>query len=543
MSPITVFQARKILTMNPRRPEATHVAVRDGRILGAGSRDELAGWGDHTLDDRFKDKVLLPGFVEGHCHLMEGSIWKYAYCGYMPRIGPDGTKYDGLDSIEAVTAWLQRREAEMTDPDAPLVGWGFDPIYFGGRRMVKADLDAVSTTRPVLLIHSNFHLINVNSAILKRANITKATNVDGVAKDAAGEPTGELQEMAAKFMALNTIGLNYFAETAQRDGLRNFGKVAVRTGTTTATDLANGQTDDVVAGLLAATGEADYPVRLVPAFLGDSMPLSEGPARVAALRRKSTDKLRMGIIKIVTDGSIQGFTGRLRWPGYYNGAANGVWNVGPDRLESVIGAYHDAGFQVFVHTNGDEAIEVTLDAVEAVTRRNPWGDHRHTLQHCQMADEAQFRRIASLGMCANLFANHLFYWGDEHYATTMGPERAERMDGCATAQRLGVPYAIHSDAPVTPLGPLFTAWCAVNRLTASGRTLGAAERISAADALRAITLGAAYTLKLDQEVGSIETGKRADFAVLDADPLATPPAELKDVPVWGTVLGGQAFQA
>ncbi len=153
------------------------------------------------------------------------------------------------------------------------------------------------------------------------------------------------------------------------------------------------------------------------------------------------------------------------------------------------------------------------------------------------------RQIKALGMSVNLFANHLFYWGDEHYGLTVGPERAERMNACASAQRLGVPYAIHSDAPITPLGPLFTAWCAVNRLTASGRLLGAAQRITTADALYAITLGAAFTLKLDHEVGSIEAGKKADFAVLEQDPTAVAPDKLRDIKVWGTVLGGRPFAA
>jgi len=151
--------------------------------------------------------------------------------------------------------------------------------------------------------------------------------------------------------------------------------------------------------------------------------------------------------------------------------------------------------------------------------------------------------MARLGMCANLFPNHHFYWGDQHYETTVGPERAMRMNACATALASGVPLAIHSDAPVTPLGPLFTAWGAVNRLTASGRVLGTSERISVADALRTITLGAAWTLKLDGEVGSIECGKRADFAVLEDDPLEIAPEKLKDVRIWGTVQGGRSFPA
>ena len=146
-------------------------------------------------------------------------------------------------------------------------------------------------------------------------------------------------------------------------------------------------------------------------------------------------------------------------------------------------------------------------------------------------------------MCVNLFANHHFYWGDEHYRLTVGPERALRMNACRTALDTGVPMAIHSDAPVTPLGPLFTAWCAVNRITASGRVQGDGEKITVAEALRAITIGAAYTLHMDDEVGSIEVGKRADFAVLEADPTEVDPMTLKDVPVWGSVVGGRVFSA
>jgi predicted amidohydrolase YtcJ len=125
----------------------------------------------------------------------------------------------------------------------------------------------------------------------------------------------------------------------------------------------------------------------------------------------------------------------------------------------------------------------------------------------------------------------------------MGPDRANRLDACGSALAAGVPLAIHSDAPVTPLGPLFTAWCAVNRITPKGRLLGEAERISVPQALRAITLGAAWTLRLDGEIGSIECGKRADFCVLEDDPLEMDPMTLKDARVWGTVLSGRVFEA
>ena len=186
---------------------------------------------------------------------------------------------------------------------------------------------------------------------------------------------------------------------------------------------------------------------------------------------------------------------------------------------------------------------MAIDMLEKALTETPIPDHRFTLQHCQLADAAQFRKMNKLGMCVNLFANHHFYWGDEHYRLTVGPERAERMNACRTALACDVPMTIHSDAPVTPLGPLFTAWCAVNRITASGRTQGEGEKISVAEALYAITMGASYTLHLDDELGSIEVGKRADFAVLEDDPTEIDETNLKDVRVWGTVQDGRIFGA
>lgn len=543
MSSTTIYPARRIITMNAHQPFASHVAVRDGRVLGVGSLAELEGWGPYTLDRRFESLVLLPGFVEGHSHAYEGGVWKFPYVGFFDRRSPDGAVSPGLKNIEAVVARLRDIERGMTDTGQPLLAWGFDPIYFGGRRMNAADLDQVSTTRPVLVIHSNFHVLNVNSPVLAKAGIDHSTNVHGIVKDSAGKPTGELQEIAAKYMAYRASGIDLAGVLSDEEAVWRFARVAQLSGVTTATDLHNELPESTVAGYRRASASDDFPIRLLPAFGAIALPVDEGVRKLKALMQHNNDRLRFGLVKIVTDGSIQGLSARMRWPGYYNGLPNGVWNTGPDDIDRLLQAYHDAGFQVHIHTNGDEASEVALDAVERALARTPRRDHRHTLQHCQMADAAQFRRMAALGMCVNLFANHLFYWGDIHYSQTLGPERANRMDACATALRTGVPFAIHCDAPVTPIGPLFTAWCAVNRLTASGRTLGESERIAPADALRAVTLGAAQTLKLDDEIGSIEVGKRADFAVLHEDPLEVPPTALKDVRVWGTVLGGRVFEA
>ncbi|MFZ5739438.1 MAG: amidohydrolase [Pseudomonadota bacterium] len=544
MTPETVvYSARKIITMNPSRPTATHVAVRDGRILATGSADELMV-GDARLDTRFADKVLMPGFVEGHSHIMEGLMWKQPYVGAFDRRSPEGKVVSGVPDIEAIVARLQQAEAEMPDDGSPLYAWGFDPLHIGGKMLTRQDLDKVSTKRPVLVVHASFHINNVNTLTLERAELLHATNISGVVAGADGLASGELQGIPARMRLFRALGHNPLAGTITEADVRRYAASSCVQGVTTITDLHNDLADPTIEVYRSVTSAADFGVRLVPALAAVSHTPEQAIAKLETLRGHAGDKLHYGIVKLVVDGSIQGFTARLRWPGYHNGAPNGLWYIAPEELPRLVEAYHRAGVQLHIHTNGDEATEVALDAIEAAQVAAPRPDHRHTLQHCQMASAAQFRRMKNLGVCVNLFANHLYYWGDAHYELTMGPERAARLDATGTAQRIGVPFAIHSDAPVTPLAPLFTAWCAVNRVSSSGRVLGRdTEALSVEQALAAITIGAAYTLKMDHLVGSIETGKFADFVVLDDDPLAVPAEQLKDVAVWGTVVGGLVQEA
>jgi len=553
MSHTTVYPARKIITMNPMQAHATHVAVRDGRVLAVGTLADMQAWGAFDLDTRFADKVLMPGLVEGHCHLKEGSMWDFAYLGWFDRRDPQGKVWSGLRSMDAVVTRLTEVAAKM-DADGrpetePLIAWGFDPIYFGGERMTVEHMNRASTKRPIVIGHANGHLMNVNSAMLKIAEITRDNEVEGVVRFQGGamdgEPTGELQEPAAMFLVLRKIGNAGLLAPMTEEGVRSFARLACLQGVTTATDLVNKLTENDTTVLEKVTQDDDFGVRILPAFQAfhgtHGAPL--GAEHVKSLMPRNTDRLRYGLVKMMLDGSIQGFSARLRWPGHFNGAPNGIWVMAPAQYETDFETYHRAGLTIHTHTNGDEASETAINAIERVLARAPRADHRHTLQHGQMIDAPLFRRMAALGLCANLFANHIWYWGDQHYEMTMGPDRANRLDACGSALAAGVALSIHSDAPVTPLGPMHVAWCAVNRVTPKGRVLGESERLSVPQALHAITLGAAWTLKLDHEIGSIECGKRADFCVLEDDPLAIDPAKLKDVRVWGTVLSGRVFEA
>lgn len=535
---ITIYSAKRIITMNPSQPEATHIAVRDGRILGVGTAESMQDFNNASYDSRFENDILMPGFVEGHSHALEGALWNYGYLGYFGRTDADGHNWEGLRSIEAMQQRLKEYAATV-DEVSPIIAWGFDPVYFPGERLDRHALDAVISERPVVVFHANLHVLTVNTAMLKLAGIDQVEGIEGIRLGSDGKPNGELQEMAAMHVVFDALGFNIFDLVASPETLQRYARIARRSGVTTITDLYNPLTEEGVKALELVTADPRYPVRLVPAMAALNWSPEGGMARLHDCQSRGNDKLYFGPVKLMTDGSIQGYTARLKWPYYHDGSPNGIWNAPPQQLKDLVHHYHQAGIQLHIHCNGDESVDLMLDAIEEAQELWPRFDHRHTLQHCQIMDHAQLRRAARLGVCLNIFANHLYYWGDIHLTRTIGFERCQRLEPLASAKRLNIPLAIHSDAPVTPLAPLFTAWCAVMRRSASGVQLGEHEKLTVPEALEAITLGAAYTLRLDHLVGSLEIGKFADITVLEQDPLTCEPDHLKDIRVKATLVGGE----
>ncbi|MFP5313447.1 MAG: amidohydrolase [Actinomycetes bacterium] len=541
-----VYPAKLVRTIDPACPEAEAVAVRGGRIRAVGPVNELRRYSGTVVDDRYADNVLVAGFIEAHSHAGSGGTWESIYVGRFDRVAPDGTRWDGCKTPGAVLDRLRSAERDMpADQAIPLLAWGFDPIYYPGQNVLARDLDSVSPTRPIHMNHASGHVCVVNSAVLRSCGIYGNTGVEGVETHADGTPTGELREFAAMALIKDVIGGGFGAPG--ESAIRAFGQDAVNNGVTTVTDLGSLalMTDSGVDSLLKVVDHA-FPARLSVFHFGTGtagMPPRDAAVRLQEVKGRSTGKLLMGHVKLMLDGSIQGFTARVQHPGYLHDRPNGIWNMSPAEFEDALAAYHQAGLLVHVHCNGDQATELFVTTLEKILRKYPQPDHRHTVTHSQMTTPAQYRRMAKLGMCANIFANHIWAWGDQHMDITLGPDRAARMNAAATALASGVPISLHSDTPVTPMAPLQTIKHAVTRLTPSGRVMGEFERISAAEALKAVTLGSAYMLRMDAEVGSIEPGKLADMAVLDADPLAVPVQEIDRIGVIGTVVGGEHFRA
>ncbi len=263
------------------------------------------------------------------------------------------------------------------------------------------------------------------------------------------------------------------------------GQICANVGVTMLCDLASSglSRPGEQAVLHQVVDRPEFPARLLQRHVHA---LPSGQHRLGRRRRRArcarSIRHRQAAHRRAQDGARRldpGFAAKIGWPGYYTGTDHGQWMVAPDQLLDIARPFHERGINIHAHCNGDLTIDAWIDTVEQLVIGHPWLDHRHTVQHCQLTTAAQYRRMAKLGMCANIFANHLWYWGDQHHDITVGPERARRMEAAATAEREGVSFSLHSDANVTPLGHLHTMWCAVNRVTPSGRVLGEHERISA----------------------------------------------------------------
>ena len=533
-----VFPARLVRTIDSGRPTADALAVRGDRILAVGTLDELAAYGPSRIDNRFQDHVIVPGFVEAHTHLFGARLWDLPYLGYFDRTDPDGRKWAGCKTVTAVLDRLSEAESQLTGDDM-LLAWGFDAVYLGGERLCAADLDKVSRSRPIFVLHASGHVATVNTAALEIGNVADHTSVVGVVVDRDGSLDGELQEPAAMSLVPGLAQIFGGADPAKM--LHRFASEAANAGCTTVVDLGTTtpSSPEAIATARAIVDAPDFPVRLSSFLMAGRAIDVDGATNIMNdLRAQSSDAFRVGHVKIVLDGSIQQRTARLLPPGYLGRDTRGIWVTPPETFRETFIAFHTAGALIHVHCNGDEATELFLDVLADALERHPRFDHRHTITHSQLTTDAQYRRLARLGGCANIFANHIWYWGDQHRDIIIGPDRAARMDAAATAIAAGVPISLHCDTPVTPIAPLASMHHAVNRLTATGKPLGLDECITPPQALEAMTLGSAFMLRMDHEIGSIQAGKFADFTVLDADPLAVAPDELANIGVLATARGG-----
>lgn len=530
----TVYVGGPILTVDATDRVAEALGIEGDRIGAVGSAAEVRAWaGEQARVVDLAGRTVVPGFIDAHGHFPGEGVWEVVVDLRSPPMA----------AVEDIHGLVQRlgSRADATPEGEWVVGMGYDDtLLIEGRHPTRRDLDRASTRHPIAILHVSGHLAVLNTAALAEVGIDRNTPDPAggvIRRNRKGRPNGVLEEEAMH--PIEKLVLS----PSPLDSLRIVRSASERYLSVGVTTAQNGFAPKFQIQAFAWLGRLGLlPLRLV--MWPDPDVADAVLAGEFTLPTPDPDRVRMGAVKIVADGSIQGYTGYLSEPYHVppgdDPEYRGYPRVAREDLVEQVARYHAAGMQVAVHGNGDASIDDILDAFEEAQRRHPREDARPVVIHAQMARPDQLERMAALGVIPSFFSLHTFYWGDRHRTIFMGEERASRMSPAASADALGIRFTIHCDAPVVPMEPLRLIGAAVTRQTRSEAVVGPDERIPVARALRAVTIDAARQHFEEGTKGSLEVGKLADLVILSDDPRTVDPTKIAKIRVLETIVGGES---
>ena len=534
-----VYRNGTILTMDSGGSQAQALAVRGETILAVGSDAEIMALADpHTVVTDLRGRTMLPGFIDGHSHFVSAGLMAATQLDLSsPRVG--------VKNIAEIKGLIRAKAAE-TPKGEWILGFGYDDTGLEDKRHpLASDIDEVAPEHPVLLRHVSGHLSACNGLALAKANYTKDTPdpVGGVIRrDEHGNPNGVLEEPPAREPVFRHIPAP--TEADWMEGIKAACAAYTAKGVTTAQDGFTATGDWGALKRAHELGLLRNRVQILPGV--SRMDINTFNTHVSGTQLTADGKISLGAAKLLADGSLQCYTGYLSNPYHkviYDLPDGPMWRgypMEPEQqfIEKVVGL-HRQGWQLAIHGNGDDAIQMILNAYEEAQKRYPRADARHIIIHCQTVREDQLDRIKRLGVVPSFFVVHTYFWGDRHYEMFLGQDRAERISPLRSALKRGIPFSNHNDTFVTPIDPLLSVWSAVNRRTSGGRILGGDQTIPVMDALRSVTSWAAYQACEERIKGSLEPGKLADFVILEANPLTVAKETIKDIRISATIVGDE----
>lgn len=518
-SEVSLLVNANIITMDTEKPYAEAMAVSGDRILAVGTEKEVRSEiGEYSKFYDLKGKTVVPGFIESHDHMFLGSAMIEE---------TDVTPF----TTPTLAGALEKIRATEPDESGWIVAFGADQtLYEEKKGPTRNLLDAIFPNTPVIVYHLSGHGGFANSEALRISGIDKTTAYPTggfYEKDESGELTGYLGGQPA----LLTV-VDYPMPTIETAVMA--AKQRAKEGVTTASEFAL-MNPFILESMHVATSDMSFPVRLVGGVFVTMPGLDEIAPRI---KNYETKLFHIPFIKTWTDGSTQGGTADLTEGYHEHGFGEGGAQGSQEYFDDQIRKIYELGFWPAIHANGDGAVDVALNAIEKAQKSVGRDEIRPQIIHAQYTRPDQIKRMKELEANPTFFTTHVYYWGDLHYERTLGSKRAQRLSAMNDAFKAGLKPSMHNDAPVTIVDPLQNMWIAVNRKSSSGRVLGADQAITPEQALASYTRNAAYQFGMEDEIGTLEVGKYADFVVLDRDLLKVDPDEIHDINVLATVRGG-----
>jgi len=535
-----IWSGGTLLTMNDAAPRAEAIAEKDGRIVAVGSMAEvMALRGPSTRMIDLGGRTLLPGFVDAHGHMMMGGLQALAANLLAP---PDGEVRDIASLQATLRDWMSANQGFVKQAGL-IIGFGYDNATLAEKRHpTRDDLDAVSKDLPVVLLHQSGHLLAVNSKALAMTGITADTPdpQGGVIRrrEGSSEPDGVLEELAAFPVLIKLL------QPIGKEGFMAFARAGAglwaRFGYTTADE---GRSVPGTAVLLREVADTEgYPIDVVtyPDVLAGKEFIEQN------FSQAYRNRFRVGGAKLTIDGSPQGFTAWRDRPyydpvGHYPKGYAGYAAATPEQVLDAVAWAYDKNIQLLTHSNGERASDLLIAAHTIAQLKHPDNarERRHVLIHGQFLREDQVDAYGRLGILPSLFPMHTYYWGDWHTEHTVGPELAPNISPTGWFRERGLIFTSHHDAPVAFPDSMRVLSATVTRVArGSGRIIGPDQRVDVPTALKAMTIWPAWQHFEEDQKGSLETGKLADFVILSEDPTAVAPERLAQLKVMETIKEG-----
>ncbi len=521
----------EIVTMDAKRTVAQALAIKGGMILSVGDEQgvrNIAGEGTQVID--LGGRTVTPGLIDAHCHL--------SACGLLGTTYVD-ISWPAVNTVEQMQAKVAERIAQ-TPPGEWVVGSGW--VTFGGRYPTKHDVDPVSQKHPVMLINQGGHMAVVNSLALEMAGVTAETKDPGngrFLRETNGEPSGTVMNHPAMDVFRRLWPPNFLDLRAYEASVLNPQAKFASMGVTSFQDVYARDMERMQAYFnLAQRGEMSIRGQVMN-VLEYIQELDGRIADIEAMRYES-DFMHFAGAKFQVDGALEA--------SYTNEPHNGIaWNISiwkPKDLKEAVRAFHDAGYQVALHTAGDAAVDLALDAIESAMNKNPRPDPRHRIEHSPLNTEKALQRTKDLGVVISTQPTLIWAFADA-CERIWGEERMQRMIPLRTWLNMGIPVCLSSDAPSMPWwDPQHTLCAALVRTSFSRKPVSPEQALTIEEAMYAHTMAGAYADFAENKKGSLEPGKFADLTVWHDNPYTTAPEDLLNLTIDLTMVGGKlVYQA
>ena len=537
----TLYYGGNIITMEGEDVAYVEAVVeRDGKIIYVGDRPgAINNFAGKTIEVDLKGKTMMPGFIEPHLHpsiaaiLLSGDIvaphdWHV----------PEGLK-KGVEGHEAYIERIKASIAKNVSEGEVLFIWGYHQLWHG--ELSREILNEISPDIPVAIIHRSFHEIFVNDRAIDLFGIKEEEFKDNPQVD---WDKGHFYE--GGWLALvPKIAPRLINPERYKRGLADMTKIIRKNGVTTIAEQGFPTSNfDMEYHLLKSEMEKNPPYEVYNVFNGTQMyGMYGGNEEALAFMEAAPAKYNSQNIimlpkqvKLYADGAIYSLAMEMK-DGYSDGF-EGEWMTPPALFEQQMNFYWDKDYKINIHANGDLGIQLCLDVAEKMMKRNPRKNHRLTLHHVGYFTADQAEQMQRLGI--EVSANPYYLWAlaDKYSEYGLGPERARNLVAMKLLKDRNIPFSFHSDFGMAPLEPLTLAWTAINRITAGKTRMSQDQRLDVFTAMQAITINAARTLDLEQKIGSIKVGKRANFTLLHQDPFKVDKMHIKDIAVAGVVFRG-----